>query len=676
MSAPSRLVVVLLALGAAAWTRPSVAVNGDDETVVVFERDGLVAGLVFAAGGEPRTLVPLELATGTQAHVAAAQDGRGVALVYGSEGRIRLAEGLFTDTGLQLTTPVTVDVAEEALRSPRVAFHGPERIFVAWEDERRGPRGLSVQLRRSLGTTLVPRVEAGGPNTVLLGGMALDGDELVLTFVDRGARDVLRHKVLDARSDSLELLRDNAPVFNGRGDTAAVCAASFMGVSVVGQVDHPGGVVRIAITDGGPEPRAEDAITLARPGGCAAVADGSGYTVMAVDGNVLRALRFDAVGERLGHWGLRLGPGTPLREVAAAKTAEGMVVAFTYGDGELGVVFLGDEPDDHQRCDQVSSWFEGRTCCIDGDWVAAGDQAEAGCLVCDPDTLDTAWTCRSEGTPCDEGDLCTEGACAQCACALTWERDCSHLDRTCWGGGCEAETGECRPFMAPNESPCDPGPCRVDGFCEWGVCRGGQPRDCRDLNRGCDIGVCDESTGECVVEVRNDGEVCQPADGCLTPGLCAAGACISDAEVDCTSLDGPCRVGVCEGESGACAEVVLEDGSACDDDNDCTGPGSCRSGVCLAGDPIDDDGDGICTNRDNCPDTHNPLQDDADFDGLGDACDGCPSDPANTADGCPTPYGEDHDADEPDAAGNVDVDAEIDRPAPPAPAARKGSGCL
>ncbi len=52
-----------------------------------------------------------------------------------------------------------------------------------------------------------------------------------------------------------------------------------------------------------------------------------------------------------------------------------------------------------------------------------------------------------------------------------------------------------------------------------------------------------------------------------------------------------------------------------------------------AGDPLADaDGDGICGSNDNCPLVANPLQEDADQDGIGDVCDTCPNDPGNDAD--------------------------------------------
>ena len=46
----------------------------------------------------------------------------------------------------------------------------------------------------------------------------------------------------------------------------------------------------------------------------------------------------------------------------------------------------------------------------------------------------------------------------------------------------------------------------------------------------------------------------------------------------------------------------------------------------------DMDGDGVCSNVDNCPSVPNPGQEDVDGDALGDACDDCPFDPENDSD--------------------------------------------
>jgi hypothetical protein len=57
------------------------------------------------------------------------------------------------------------------------------------------------------------------------------------------------------------------------------------------------------------------------------------------------------------------------------------------------------------------------------------------------------------------------------------------------------------------------------------------------------------------------------------------------------------------------------------------------SGIVCCGSLSDNDNDLICSNTDNCPDTFNSDQLDADSDGIGDACDSCPNDSGNDADG-------------------------------------------
>ncbi|MGK3961726.1 thrombospondin type 3 repeat-containing protein [Sorangium sp. So ce118] len=67
----------------------------------------------------------------------------------------------------------------------------------------------------------------------------------------------------------------------------------------------------------------------------------------------------------------------------------------------------------------------------------------------------------------------------------------------------------------------------------------------------------------------------------------------------------------------ACGDGALDPGEACDDGNLTDGDGCTATCVSCA----DTDADGACDDSDNCPDDRNPVQEDSDGDGTGDACD-------------------------------------------------------
>ena len=139
--------------------------------------------------------------------------------------------------------------------------------------------------------------------------------------------------------------------------------------------------------------------------------------------------------------------------------------------------------------------------------------------------------------------------------------------------------------------------------------------DCNAFDTACAVGTCD-ATGVCFSDpLPKVGEVCRLGSG----DICDAGE-------------------ICDGVSINCPVDILSDpntvchagsGSICDPDLFCPG---IAGEACSLATNLDLDGDGFCTDVDNCPALANASQLDSDGDGLGDECDTCPFDLWNDID--------------------------------------------
>jgi hypothetical protein len=250
------------------------------------------------------------------------------------------------------------------------------------------------------------------------------------------------------------------------------------------------------------------------------------------------------------------------------------------------------------------------TPCDDGNVCTGHDDCDAG--VCAGE-IDVCGMCFDEeaGAACGDGDACTTNtACLfideQLVC-LGQPKACPDLDQACQFGACDPGTGDCLPTPLPDGIGCDDGdPCTVLDVCDTGACVG-TAKDCSAIAGPCGDGSCDPATGVCEVDPFEDGSACDDGDPCTVDEVCAGGLC-GGVTKDCAEAAGPCMAGACDPETGACG-VPVEDGIACDDLDVCTANDHCQSGQCVGhevcfcvgqpdGTPCDDGY--TCTEDDAC----------------------------------------------------------------------------
>ncbi|NOX57982.1 MAG: hypothetical protein GXP29_03880 [Planctomycetes bacterium] len=235
--------------------------------------------------------------------------------------------------------------------------------------------------------------------------------------------------------------------------------------------------------------------------------------------------------------------------------------------------------------------------CDDGDLCTLADACTNGACVgaaidcstfddtcvsgsCNPATGVCEGAPTNEGGFCDDGDLCTlTDACTNGVCVGT-AIDCSAFDDTCVFGACNSSTGVCESLPANEGGGCDDGDgCTINDVCSNGTCEA-DPLDCSGLDDACNIGTCNDTLGICEATPANESGGCDDGDLCTVNDACTNGTCAGAAK-DCSSLDGPCTVGVCNPSTGDCEVAPINEGGSCDDGDLCTVTDACTSGVCV-----------------------------------------------------------------------------------------------
>ena len=293
--------------------------------------------------------------------------------------------------------------------------------------------------------------------------------------------------------------------------------------------------------------------------------------------------------------------------------------------------------DDNNAC-TLSDFCRNNTCTGENEVVCDPPREcfEAG--VCDTSTGQCDYNPVEDGTPCNDGNLCTLiDTCNMGICTGSSLKACPPPGQCELPSTCNPETGECPVQWKDNDVPCDDGdPCTLNSSCQDGVCEGFNPKcndgiECTDdvcnLQGDCSYpvkagwcliaGVCWEVGA---VDPSNQCMICDPASS-KTAWTKANGRSCDDGDL-CTFED-TCNNGFCQGQSytcqvedecvistacdglGGCQEVKRDDGTPCTDDGDICTLDQCVGGRCTHptapdGHPCDDDN--LCTQTDTCID--------------------------------------------------------------------------
>lgn len=295
---------------------------------------------------------------------------------------------------------------------------------------------------------------------------------------------------------------------------------------------------------------------------------------------------------------------------------QGVCVVADRDCSDLNAVCASGVCDENaQACVADNEVRNGNVCPVQGQCVR-GECRNGDCFVLGADV----------GTPCEDGNRCTEAdRCRNDSECRGTPASCAHLNTECATGECNPGTGECRAVPEPDNTPCDDLHfCTVNDRCGGGQCVGAN-RNCSALNDTCVLGMCDEEADECVADAAvENGSACDDDNRCTGNGACLDGACQPGATLDCSGLTDQCNAGVCDPDAPAgdpCVAQAVENGTPCTDlDDACTLGDSCQGGACVPGPAPDADLDDHVTDAcggDDCDDADPAIKP-----GAAEACDG------------------------------------------------------
>ncbi len=194
---------------------------------------------------------------------------------------------------------------------------------------------------------------------------------------------------------------------------------------------------------------------------------------------------------------------------------------------------------------------------------------------------------KANGTTCNDGDACTlTDICVTGTCTGGNHVQCTALDQCHVAGSCDPATGVCSNPAKADGSPCSDGDaCTQVDTCQAGACSAGTPVVCTPVDVCHEAGSCDPASGLCSNPIKADGTSCSDGDAC-TLEECRAGACTNigtpcgdgTLQVACGEV---CDDGAANGSNACCSSTCTmvdgDDDGLCDRDDACTGAASMSS---------------------------------------------------------------------------------------------------
>jgi hypothetical protein len=193
---------------------------------------------------------------------------------------------------------------------------------------------------------------------------------------------------------------------------------------------------------------------------------------------------------------------------------------------------------------------------------------------------------------CDDGAFCTTNDACDGAgvCVGGPANTCGVVPGACQNVSCNEGAQSCSAIPKGNGVACTAAdPCQVGGQCTNGMCVG-VPKDCffAPVPNECHESQCNPANGMCEPIPANFGAACTDLnDLCTITKTCdMMGSCVGGAPKNCSQLTMGCNIGICDTTTGQCTTMAVMNGQICDDLNGCTTNEICTNSTCGGGMPV------------------------------------------------------------------------------------------